>query len=354
MKKSAFILAILLLPSVAGAAVPPDLAESVHRIETFATARGQEETVSARLRRFFDLYWDTSLRESPGQAIVVGYPGPGDRWADLSPEGIALNHRIARLELDALSSIDRSRLSPSEQVDYDLLRRWLGLQIEGERFQNLETLLIGPMSGIDLDLIVYLPYMPARTVQDYERILARLRGFPGAVDQTIAQLTRGLAAGITPPRVTLRGVPDRVGSLLVDAPWTSPVLQPFQAIPETVSTADRERLRREAVRVFTDEVEPAVRRLRDYLAGTYLPGARETVAVSDLPDGKAWYAYMLRANTTTGLTPDEIHQLGLSEVRRIRREMDGSSPRPGSKEASRTFRASCAPTRASSSTGPRI
>jgi uncharacterized protein (DUF885 family) len=289
---------------------------------------GLPETDSARLKQFFDLYWATRLREDPGQAIVVDHPELGDRWPDLSPEGIAFVHRATRSELSALSAIDRSRLPPAEQTDYDLVRRRLDLQIEGERFHELEPfrselLLIGPMSGIDLDLVELLPYMPARTVQDYEVILARLRGFPAAVDQTLAQLARGLAAGITPPRVTLRGVPERVGSLLTDDPWQSPVLQPFQAIPEPVPAADRERLRREAVRVFTEQVEPAVRRLRDYLAGTYVPGARETIAVSDLPDGQAWYEYLLRTNTTTRLTPDEIHQLGLSEVRRIRREMDG-------------------------------
>src|SRR6185295_16012105 len=321
----AFLLGALPLASGAGAApavLSPDLVGSIHRIETFAASRGAGETESARLKRFFALYWETSLRESPGQALLAGDSGFGGGWPDLSPEASALSDRIARAELDALSSIDRSRLSPAEQIDDDLLRRWLVLAVEGERFPGMETLRIGPMNGIDLDLTVYLPYMPARTVRDFETILARLRGFPGALDQTIVLLARGLAAGVTPPRVTLRDVPDRVGGLLVDDPWQSPVLAPFQAIPETIPAADRERLQREAVRVFTAEVEPAVRKLRDYLAGTYVPGARESIAVGDLPNGKAWYAHMLRTNTTTDLTPQQIHELGLSEVGRIRREMD--------------------------------
>ncbi|HEV7668931.1 MAG TPA: DUF885 domain-containing protein [Thermoanaerobaculia bacterium] len=323
MKALVFLLVVLLLASVAGATLPPDLAESVHRIETFVASREPAETDSARLKRFFDLYWETSLRESPGLAIVVGYPDLGDlggRWPDRSPEAAALSRRIVRLELDALASIDRSRLSPEEQVDFDLLRRWF--LSDDERFERFSTLLIGPMSGIDLDLTTYLPYLPTRTVADYETILARLRGFPGAVDSTIAKLAEGLATGITPPRVTLSGVAGRVGGLLVDDPRQSPVLEPFQAIPESIPAAERERLKREAVRVFTDQVEPAVRKLRDYLAGTYVPGARETIAVKDLPDGKAFYSYMLRVSTTTDYTPEQIHELGLSEVRRIRGEMD--------------------------------
>jgi uncharacterized protein (DUF885 family) len=276
---------------------------------------------STRLKQLFDLHWTTLLRESPDFAIVVGSPDLDGRWADLSPEGFARGRQIARSELDALSSINRSRLTPSEQVDYDLLRRSLELQIEGERFGDLGTSL-GPMSGIDLDLLELVPYMPARTVHDFEVILTRLRGFPKAVDQTIAQLGRGLAAGVTPPRVTLRAVPDRVASLIVDDPWQSPVLEPFKKLPDSLPAADRERLRTEAARVFTEQVIPAVRRLHDYLAETYIPGARETIAVSDLPDGKARYAYLLRTHTTTLLTPEQIHDLGLSEVRRIRGEMD--------------------------------
>jgi uncharacterized protein (DUF885 family) len=304
--------------SLASATTPPDLPPG---------QRGQE-TESVRLKRFFDLYWTTSLRQSPDFAIVVGHPeladGRGARWADLSPEAIAGIHHTTRSQLETLSSIDRSRLTPSEQVDYDLLRRSLEMQIEGERFHDL-GFPIGPMNGIDLDLLELMPYLPARTVQDFEVMLARLRGFPKAVDQTLAQLARGLALGITPPRVTLRAVPDRVASLLVepgDTPWQSPVLEPFKNLPETLPAADRERLRSEAARVFTEQVAPAVRKLHDYLTDTYVPGARETLAVSDLPDGKAWYAFLLRTNTTTRLTPEQIHELGLSEVRRIRAEMD--------------------------------
>jgi uncharacterized protein (DUF885 family) len=308
MKTPALLLAALLLTT----AVPP---------------AGAETPESARLRQLFDLYWTTSLRQRPDFAIAVGRPElaeGGARWADLSPEAIALAHRTTRAQLETLSSIDRSRLTPSEQVDDDLLRRTLEMQIEGERFHDLRFP-IDPMGGIDLDLLELMPYLPARTVQDFEVMIARLRGFPKAVDQVLAQLARGLAAGITPPRVTLRAVPGRVASLLADPagdPWQSPVLEPFKKLPETLPAADRERLRGEAARVYTDQVAPAVRKLHDYLAETYIPGARETLAVSDLPDGKAWYAFLLRTYTTTRLTPGQIHELGLSEVRRIRKEMD--------------------------------
>ncbi|HVG08257.1 MAG TPA: DUF885 domain-containing protein [Thermoanaerobaculia bacterium] len=269
------------------------------------------ETDSARLKRLFDLHWETSLREGPEFATYIGHPN--DRWSDLSPEGMALMYDTVREELAALSAIDRSRLTETEQVNYDLLRRRLERQIEGRRFGDLGSyLVIDHMGGIDIDLVQLLDFMPARTVQDYEAMLTRMRGFPRVVDQTLALLAKGLEAGITPTRVTLRDVPERVGSLLGPE---SPVLKRFQAAPD-------ERLRAEAGRVFAGQVEPALRKLRDYLANTYIPQARETIAMSDLPDGKAWYAFKLRTNTTTGLTPEQIHQLGLSEVSRIRKEMD--------------------------------
>ncbi|HEX7183301.1 MAG TPA: DUF885 domain-containing protein [Thermoanaerobaculia bacterium] len=276
------------------------------------------ESESVRLKRLFEEHWATRLRESPEFATYVGYPN--DRWSDHSPESIARMYETARQELAALSAIDRSRLTASEQVHYDLLRRRLERRIEGQRFHDLGSyLLIDLLGGVDLDLVQLLEYMPARTVEDHEAMLSRLRGFPKVVDQTLAWLAKGLEAGITPPRVTLRDVPERVGSLLGPE---SRVLAPFRRLPETLPAADRERLRAEAERVFAGQVEPALRKLRDFLAETYVPRARDSIALRDLPGGEDLYAHQLRNYTTTDLTAEQIHQLGLSEVSRIRGEMD--------------------------------
>lgn len=314
------------MASAAVAAPPPDLVEAPRQIRELTEKPGTESE-SARLQRFFALYWDTRLREFPDLAVYTGSPGFGDRWPDRSPETVALIRQIAREELAALSSIDRSRLAAGDQVDYDLARRNLERQIEGERFHDLEPsrneyLLIDQLGGIDQDLLALLASMPAHTAADYATMLARLRGFPAAVDQTIAQLGKGLALEITPPRVTLRDVPARIGSLLAGDPWKSPVLETFRKLPVTIPPEDKERLRSEAARTFVDQVAPALRKLHDYLTETYVPGARESIAMSDLPDGKAWYAYKLRNYTTTDLTPEQIHRLGLDEVLRIRKEMN--------------------------------
>ncbi|HEY3570649.1 MAG TPA: DUF885 domain-containing protein [Thermoanaerobaculia bacterium] len=315
-----FAVLVLLLSSAASAAPPPDLVESARRIEQFPATRGQGSE-SERLKRFFDLYWRTRMLANPELATDIGYPGLDDRLGDLSPETIELAKRIARDERAALTSIDRARLTPAEQANYDLALWRVEQGIEGERFPQ-EYLLVNQLGGIQQDLPEVLASMPTRSVRDYENRLARLRQAPRVIDQTLALLAQGLKEGITPPKVTLRDVPGQFESLLTEDPAKSPVLETFQRIPETIPAADRERLRREAAQIFQSQVAPALRKLHDYLVQTYIPEARETIAIRDLPDGRAWYAYLVRQATTTDLTPEQIHQIGLSEVKRIRKEMD--------------------------------
>src|SRR4051812_6527387 len=271
------LLLALLLASAASAAVPPDLAESARQIEQLPSTRGQGSE-SERLKRFFDLYWRTQMLEGPELATYIGYPGLDDRLGDASPEMLALDRRIVRDERAALASIDRARLTPPDQVDYDLARWRVEQAIEGEAF-HAEYMPVHQLSGIQQELPQLLASMPTRSVQDYENRLARLRQVPRAVDQTLALLDQGLKAGITPPKVTLRDVPAQFASLLTEDPAKSPVLESFQEIPETIPAADRERLRREAAQLFQSRVAPALRKLHDFLVRTYIPGARETIAM---------------------------------------------------------------------------
>jgi uncharacterized protein (DUF885 family) len=310
----------LALSPGSAAAVPPDLAESARQLAAFPATQGKASE-SERLRRLFDLYWSTRLAGDPELATYVGVPGFDDRLGDASDETAEIFRRIAGEERAAFASIERSRLTPSEQVDYDLAVWRVEQEIEGERFHG-EYLAVHQLGGIQEELPQLLASMPSRTAQDFENRLARLRQVPALVDQTLVLLARGLEKGITPPRVTLRDVPGQLASLLTEDPLQSPVLETFGEIPGTIPAAERERLRGEAARLFREQVAPALRKLHDYLVQTYIPGARESTALSDLPDGRAWYAYTVKVATTTDLTPQQIHQLGLAEVKRIRGEMD--------------------------------
>jgi uncharacterized protein (DUF885 family) len=304
----------------AAAAVAPDLAEYARRFEQFPATRGQGSE-SERLQKLFDLAWEYTLHSSPELATYIGYPGLNGRWSDSSFESIEFGRATTRKIREAILSIDRSRLTPAEQVNYDLARRRLERQIEGGRFHG-EYLVINQVTGIQQGIPQMLAIMPAGSARDYEDILSRLRAVPTVVDQTIALLDKGLKEGITPPRVTLRDVPAQVGNLLVDDPMKSPMLRAFQKFPATIPAGEQERLKSEAVRAFNEQAVPAFRKLQSYLANTYVPAARDSIAMSDLPDGKAWYAYNVRNSTTTDLTPEQIHQIGLAEVARIRKQMD--------------------------------
>jgi uncharacterized protein (DUF885 family) len=324
MKKLAPALAALLLAAnasnIANAAVAPDLVEYARKFEQFPATKGQGSE-SERLQKLFDLSWDYIMHSSPEFATFIGYPGLNDRWSDSSFESIAFGRATSRKILEALLSIDRSQLKPSEHVNYDLARRRMERGIEGDRFHG-EYLVITQVGGVHQGLPQLLTVMPTRSVEDYENILSRLRGVPKVIDQTIALLDKGLQEGITPPRVTLGEVAAQVGNLLVDDPLASPMLRAFQKFPAAVPAAEQERLKGAALQAFNEQVAPAIRKLQGYLANTYVPAARETIAMSAMPDGKAWYAFNVREQTTTTLTPEQIHQIGLAEVKRIREQME--------------------------------
>lgn len=279
------------------------------------------EPDAARLAALFKLDWEHTMRDNPEFATEAGYPGFNDRWTDNSLDAIARRKRESQAPLKVLQSIRRARLDPAGQLNYDLFRRNVENAIEGARFPG-EYLAINQLSGVQQDAAETLEIAPRATVKDYEDILARLRALPQAIDQTIALLQQGLHSGITAPRITLRDVPDQVKDQMAEDPDRNPLLKPFNEFPAEIAGGERARLRAEAAAVLRERDIPAFAKLRDFLLARYLPGARETIALSALPDGKAWYAYNVRTITTTTLTPEQIHQLGLSEVRRIRADLD--------------------------------
>ena len=336
MKKLILAFAALLLVSAAvHAAVAPDLVEYARKFEQFPATKGQGNE-SERLQKLFDLAWDYVMHASPEFATAIGYPGLNDRWSDSSFEAIAFGRATSHKIREALLSIDRAQLKPSEQVNYDLARRRMEREIEGERFHN-EYMAVTQVGGVQQGIPQLLSYMPSRTVKDYEDIIARLRGVPKVIEQTIALLDKGLQEGITPPRVTLRDVPAQAGNLLVEDPLASPMLKAFQKFPSTIPSGEQERLKSAAVQAFREQVAPAFQKLRSYLANTYVPAARESIAMSDLPDGKAWYAYNVRQQTTTDLTPEQIHQIGLAEVKRIHGQMEELMAKTGFKGSLQDF-----------------
>ena len=276
---------------------------------------------SVRLRQLLAQNWEYTMREYPEFATAVGYPGQNARWTDYSLEAIARRKRELNDPLTALKAIDRGTLSAADQLNYDLFRRNLADALDESRFPG-ELMPITQLNGVQQDVPSTITQMPAAAVRDYEDIVARLRAVPALVRQTTILLERGLASGVTPPQITLRDVPSQAQDLVVDDPLTSPMLAAFKSFPSEIAAADQQRLRAAAVTAYRDSVSPAFKRLGAFLATKYVPGARTTIGMRDLPNGLAWYQTRARASTTTDLTAEHIHALGLSEVKRIRAEMD--------------------------------
>jgi uncharacterized protein (DUF885 family) len=307
------------------------------------TARGKElltnkEKLSEadRLHRLFDFSWEYTMKESPEFATSVGYAGQNDRWSDISFEAIARRKETDTLDLELIKSINRVKLPESDVISYDLYRRNAEFSVEGDQFP-FELLQINQMGGVQQNVAQVITSTTFKTTKDYEDLVARLNGVPALIEQTIALLQKGLDQKITPPQVTMRDVPQQVLNLIVKDSAESSMLDPFKEISSLVPAADQTRLRQAASDAFTKKVEPAYQKLHDFLVAKYLPGCRTTIGTNKLPNGDKIYAYTTRQQTTTELTPAQIHQIGLDEVKRIRGEMDKVIESTGFKGDFRAF-----------------
>jgi uncharacterized protein (DUF885 family) len=301
---------------------------------------GSGTGASARLRSFLAADWHQWLSESPETATYVGVAGFNDRWIDDSPAGAEARRRHLVASRTELASIDRGALPARDQLDLDLYTDLLETAEYGLRFgddafpyqfgmPHNRWMPLTQMDGLHTAASEILDLQPRGTTHDYEDILRRLEALPEVVDQNLALLEAGQKRGYTPPRFAIRGVPDQIAGLIPTDPTMSTLLKPFAEFPSRIGETERTRLRAEARRAYVDRVAPAFRKLLDYLVQRYLPACREEVGISNLPDGAAIYAYRVRWQTTTDLTPEEVHEIGLREVARIRAAMETVMARTG-------------------------
>lgn len=274
-----------------------------------------------RFERYLQISFDQTILSRPEFATGRGDPRGQGRWTDLSIEAIEQREKDQRDGLALLESINRDALSAANQVNYDLLLNQVQARVRGQAFPT-EFLQMNQMSGPQQDPAAVLAMMPNTSVRQLENQLERLKAVPAVIDQSIALMRLGMEAGVTPPRITLRDVPNQIRNQLVDDPAKSPLLTGFLTIPDTVDSLQQVALREQAQRLFSEQVVPAYERLLAFTENEYLPAARESIAASDLPNGEVWYAHNVAVRTTTDLTPQQIHEIGLGEVKRIREEMD--------------------------------
>lgn len=321
MKRTIFI--VLLLLSFSSIAV----CDYKHEIETL-TVRMQElagsETGlsdSERFEEIVDMTYEYTMLSFPEFATYLGDPRGQDRWSDRSEATTLQRQQDEKTLLAALENINRDALTETEQVNYDLLYNRQKLEIEGHQFPG-EMMPINQMGGVQQNIAQMMAIIQPKNAQDYANMISRLDKTPEVVDQTIAWMRKGMAAGITPPAITLRDVPQQIRNQLVDEPDQSPLLAAFMKFPANVDSLQQATLKKQAEAAYSEKVAPAFEKLLAFMENEYLPAARESIAMRDLPNGEAWYAYNVKQSTTTDLTPEQIHQIGLDEVKRIRGEME--------------------------------
>jgi uncharacterized protein (DUF885 family) len=284
-----------------------------------AAARGA--AAAKDLAKFFDDEWEWGLREFPERATTIGDSHYNDKLTDLSFEAIEKRQAHSKEVLARLKKIGREGLSDDDRLSYEVFARELEMSIEGDRFPT-DLMPINQQDGIHKNFAILASLTQFGNAKDYRDYLARLSAFPKQVDQTIALMERGKQKGWILPAVPLRDVPDAVRAQIFPDPEKSAHWKPFTRFPEGVSEADREALRIEGRRRIANDVFPAYLKLYTYLTRDYLPAARKEIGAWSMPDGEAYYAHAIRLHTTTDKTAKEIHETGLAEVARIRKQME--------------------------------
>jgi uncharacterized protein (DUF885 family) len=274
----------------------------------------------ARLKAFFASEWDWTMEQNPTWASKLGDRRWNDRWEDVSLQNLERQQAHKTAALAELARIPRESLSPVDQASYDIFRYQYAIETEGFPYEQY-LIRTNTYDGVqNAENIV--DSLRFDTVKDYEDWLHRLHGFPAYVDQNIALMRRGISDNVLLPKIIMRRVVDQVDRLATQPVTESGYYRPFASMPETFTAQDRKRLEAAGRTAISKEVQPAFAGLKAFIDAEYMPAAYDQVGAWQNAKGAEAYAWLTRLYTTTTLTPDKIHELGLSEVARIRAEME--------------------------------
>ena len=252
-----------------------------------------------------------------------------DRFGDyVSDAYYAALKKAALADLAVLARIDRNALGPGDRISYDVFKF-----SRTDDLKSLDPALLAARIYRPIDQMngfqVWMPDIssgnsvaPFNTALDYENNLKRLRGYIVNLDRSIGRMKQGLAAGVTNPKLVMVNVVGQFDALIAEGVEGSTFYRPVKKFPDSVSAADRTRLTAAYASFIRDQLIPAHTRIRDFIKNEYLPRARETVGLAAMPGGAELYRYLVESTTTTNMTPQAIHALGLSEVERIRGAME--------------------------------
>jgi uncharacterized protein (DUF885 family) len=316
----------LLLLAATLVAVPP-LAAQAPAAGTAAAAPAA--TSAASLRALFNASDEASLNRNPIGRIFRGDLSHAGEFGDgISDAWLAAERQAAIDDLAALARIDRAALDANDQVSYDVFKWQRSTDLKGFDPAILAATTVRPIDHF-YGIQSFFPEFssgegaaPYKTVADYDAGLARMDGFVTYLDAAIARFRQGMASGVVQPRLVVQNVIDQLDNLLAPPLADMVMMKPVAKFPDSVPAAEQARLKAAYAATIGGKVNPAMARLRDFLKTEYLPVARDSVGLSDMPGGADLYRYLIASTTTTNLSADEIHAIGLAEVARITRGME--------------------------------
>jgi uncharacterized protein (DUF885 family) len=272
------------------------------------------------LHALFDEAWQFQLRENPLFATYVGVHDYNDRLPAVTVEDEQRRAAYWGEILERLGAIERATLGSGDRINYDMFERQVRDRLASYEFREY-LIPITAEAGFHTSFARLPERVPLRSVPDYDNYVTRLQAFPLYAEQHIEVMREGLNNGYVQPRVVLEGYESTIEPHLVEEIIDSVFWKPFESFPNAVLEPERERLGAAGAAAIRDDVVPAYRAFLDFMLSEYIPGARSTIAASGLPNGADYYAFLVRHHTTLDVTPQEVHQIGLDEVARIRQEM---------------------------------
>lgn len=264
--------------------------------------------------------WQHALQNSPEFATILGDLRYNDRWSDLSLAHAAAEHKVTADFLKRFEAIDTTGFSDTDKLNQQLMVRHLKDSLKSYDLKLFEMPL-EQMSGIHLQMAGFVSSIPFDNTKQYEDYLARLKAMPKSFDQVIVVARQGMADKMMPPKYLLEKVVTQIDGIARPAGLDSVFAEPLKHFPKSVSPADQKRLHDAILAAIDQDVRPAYRKLGEFVAKDYAPHGRVEPGIWALPYGDAIYRFDVEQMTTTDQTPEQIHQLGLAEVKRIEGEM---------------------------------
>jgi uncharacterized protein (DUF885 family) len=277
--------------------------------------QAQPNANARQLATLLNDIWQDKLKHSPEYATTLGDKRYDSELSDLSPR--AINDALSRGRdyIARLSAIDTAALNPQDKLSAELMLRSLIEDQEGAQFKEWE-MPVNQYSGLQVDLPQLVDHTSFDTADDYDNYVARLSKVPAYFTQTMTNMQSGIDDHRTPPQYLIEKVLTQTQALAAQKPADTPFAQPLKKFPASVGAGDRKRISDAVLDAIATQVLPSYQRFAKFLTYTYIPACRKDPGIWALPDGDAYYAFLVRQSTTTDKTPAEIHQIGLDEVKR--------------------------------------